>query len=135
MKQITQLFLEGESPTLTHIYPFTRLLNLLYTAWKVPVFGVILVHIFPHSDWIRGDTPYLSVFSSNTEKCGPQYLRIRTLFTQCYLYLNDLVKTISIFFLYITLLRLYSNLFWVIILISFLPVKMRSSQKMRRAVL
>ena len=23
------------------------------TAWKVPVFGVFLVHIFPHSDWIR----------------------------------------------------------------------------------
>ena len=23
------------------------------TAWKVPVFGAILVRIFPHSDWIR----------------------------------------------------------------------------------
>ena len=23
------------------------------TAWKVSVFGVILVHIFPHPDWIR----------------------------------------------------------------------------------
>ena len=22
------------------------------TAWKVSIFGVILVHIFPHSDWI-----------------------------------------------------------------------------------
>ena len=27
-----------------------------YTAWKVSVFGVILVRIFPHSDWIRRDT-------------------------------------------------------------------------------
>ena len=28
----------------------------LYTAWKVSVFGVFLVRIFPHSDWIRRDT-------------------------------------------------------------------------------
>ena len=27
-------------------------------------------HIFPHSDWIRRDTPYLSVFSPNSGKCG-----------------------------------------------------------------
>ena len=26
--------------------------------------------IFPHLDWIRRDTPYLSVFSSNAGKCG-----------------------------------------------------------------
>ena len=26
------------------------------TAWKVSVFGVFLVRIFPHSDWIRRDT-------------------------------------------------------------------------------
>ena len=25
---------------------------------------------FPHSDWIRRDTPYLSVLSANAEKCG-----------------------------------------------------------------
>ena len=25
------------------------------TAWKVSVIGVILVRIFPHSDWIRRD--------------------------------------------------------------------------------
>ena len=29
-----------------------------HTAWKVFVFGVILVRIFPHSDWIRRDTAY-----------------------------------------------------------------------------
>ena len=27
-----------------------------YTAWKVPVFGVILVFIFPHSDWMIANT-------------------------------------------------------------------------------
>ena len=26
----------------------------IFTPWKVSVFGVILVRIFPHSDWIRG---------------------------------------------------------------------------------
>ena len=39
---------------------------MTFTAWKVSVFGVILVCIFPHSDWILRDTPYP---------------RIRTLFT------------------------------------------------------
>ena len=34
-------------------------------AWKVSVFAVILVNIFPHSDWIWRDTPYLSEFSPN----------------------------------------------------------------------
>ena len=33
-------------------------------------------HIFPHSDWIRRDTEYLSVFCPNAgkmrEKCGPE---------------------------------------------------------------
>ena len=34
-----------------------------FTVWKVSIFGVILVRIFPHLDWI--DTPCLSVFSPN----------------------------------------------------------------------
>ena len=57
-----------------------------YTAWKASVFGVILVRISPHSDWIRKDTPYLSVFSPNAGKHGAASLRIQTLFTQCYIY-------------------------------------------------
>ena len=60
------------------------------TAWKVSVFGVLLVRIFlgvflvrifPHSDWIRRDTPYVSIFIANAGKYGPEKLRIRTLFT------------------------------------------------------
>ena len=47
-----------------------------FTAWKVTIFEVILIRIFPHSDWIRRDTadwirrdtPYLSVFSPNAGK-------------------------------------------------------------------
>ena len=29
----------------------------IYNTWKVSVFGVFLVRIFPHSDWRRRDTP------------------------------------------------------------------------------
>ena len=32
------------------------------------VFGVFLVRIFPHLDWIRRDTPYLPAFSPNAGK-------------------------------------------------------------------
>ena len=55
-----------------------------FTAWKVSIFGVILARIFLHSDWIRRDTSYLSIFSPKARKYGPEYLRIRTLFTQCF---------------------------------------------------
>ena len=34
-----------------------------------------LVHIFSHSDWIRRDTKYLSVFSPNAGKYGPEKTR------------------------------------------------------------
>ena len=44
--------------------------------------GVTLVRIFPHLDWIRRDTPYLSVSNSNAGKCELDKLRIQTLFTQ-----------------------------------------------------
>ena len=55
------------------------------TAWKVSVFGVILVRIFPHSDWIQRYTLYLSLFSPKARKYEPEWLRIRTLFTQWYI--------------------------------------------------
>ena len=42
------------------------------TAWKLSVFRVILARIFPHSDWIRRDTEYLSVFSPNAGKKADQ---------------------------------------------------------------
>ena len=41
---------------------------------------LILVCIFPHSDWIRRHTPYLFVFSPNAGKWGPEKLQIPTLF-------------------------------------------------------
>ena len=42
------------------------------TAWKVSIFGVILVRIFPHLDSIRRDTlQFLSILSLNRGKWGP----------------------------------------------------------------
>ena len=52
----------------------------LNTALKVSVFGVLLARTFPHSNWMRIDTPYLSIFSLNAGKYGSEKLRIRTLF-------------------------------------------------------
>ena len=45
----------------------TILEEAYFTAWKMSVFGVILVRIILPSDWIQGDTEYLSVFSPNAE--------------------------------------------------------------------
>ena len=42
------------------------------------LFEAILVRVFPHSDWIRRNTPHLSLSSSDTGKFGPEWLRIRT---------------------------------------------------------
>ena len=56
---------------------------------KCPNTELFLVRIFPHSDWIRRYTPYLSVFSPNAEKYGPEKLCIWTLFTQ---YINPKIK-------------------------------------------
>ena len=44
-----------------------------HIVWKVSLFGVFLARIFP-----------LSIFSPSAGKYGPENLRIRTLFTQCY---------------------------------------------------
>ena len=38
---------------------------------KCPNAEFFLVRIFPHSDWIRRDMEYFSVFSPNAGKYGP----------------------------------------------------------------
>ena len=67
------------------------------TAWKVSVFRVFVVCIFSHSDWIRRDTEYLSVFSPNAGKYSPAktpYLdtfhAVLTLATHVFLKMNRL---------------------------------------------
>ena len=42
--------------------------SVTISTWKISVFGVFLVRIIPHSDWIWIDTEYLSVFSLNAGK-------------------------------------------------------------------
>ena len=67
-----------------------------FTKGKVFVFGVFLIRIFPHSDWMRRDASYLSVFSETAGKYGPEEFRIRTLFTQCLLSMYTLVTLKSL---------------------------------------
>ena len=43
-----------------------------FTASKVFVFEVFLVRIYPHSDWIQGDTSYFSVIFPNAGKYGSE---------------------------------------------------------------
>ena len=66
----------------TNGYVYFMYLIPLNTAWKVSVFGVFLVRIFPNSDWIQEDTLHLSVLSPNARKYGPEKLRIQALFTK-----------------------------------------------------
>ena len=53
------------------------------------------VPIFPHSDWIRRNTPYLSLFSSNAGKYGPGKLRIQRRFMESQPVYNFLWSTIE----------------------------------------
>ena len=95
----------------------TPLLALIESskAWKVSVFEVFLICTFLHPDWIRRDTPCLSVFSPNAGKYGSEKLQIRTLFRREFIKckLSAHIKSIKCF--------LFPVLggFWVI-LISFL---------------
>ena len=58
----------------------------------MPVFGVFLGHIFPT---FRLNTSYLSVFSPNAGKCGPEKLRIRTLLRSGILTKEDFFRWFS----------------------------------------
>ena len=60
--------------------------SCFFTAWKVPVFGVFSVRIFPHLDDICRGTEYLSTFSSNAGKYRSEKLRIRTILRSVCLY-------------------------------------------------
>ena len=52
---------------------FDSLKTSVDTAWKMSSFGVILVLIIPHLEWIRWDTPYLSLFSPNEDQNNSEY--------------------------------------------------------------
>ena len=59
--------------------------------------GVFLIHIFPHSNRIRRYTEYLSVFSLNAGKYGPEKIRILTLLQSWTKYLETFSLFGSIF--------------------------------------
>ena len=67
--------------------------------------------IFSLSDWIQKYTQYHFVFSPNAgkcgKKCGPEYLRIRTLFTQCCQFQRKFIVTylLIIFLLIFSLIK------------------------------
>ena len=53
------------------IYCFKSIyLKILTLCEECPNTEFVLIRIFPHSDWMRRDTPYLSVFSPNVGKYG-----------------------------------------------------------------
>ena len=49
-----------------------KLLCNFHSVKSVQNTEFFLVRIFPHSDWIRRDAPYFSVFSPNAGKYGPE---------------------------------------------------------------
>ena len=51
----------------------TSFCNATFIAWKVFVFGVILVRIFPHSDWILRISPYTVRMQENTDQNNSEY--------------------------------------------------------------
>ena len=62
------------------------------TAWKTSEVGVFLVNVFPHLDWIRRDTEFIS---PSAGKYGPEKLQIQTLscsLETCNLYLIFLTE-------------------------------------------
>ena len=64
-----------------------KILGIIHsTTKKLSTLLLILVCIFPNSDWLGRHTPYLFVFSLNIGKWRPVKLQIRTLFTQYYSY-------------------------------------------------
>ena len=66
---------------------FVKFYRLTTLREKVSIFGVILIGIFVVFSRIRTEYGEIRSISLNAgkmrEKCGPQKLRIRTLFMQC----------------------------------------------------
>ena len=54
--------------------------SLSVTAWKVPKYGVLLVHIFLYLDWMERFTRYSVRIQENKDQ---KNFSIWTLFTQC----------------------------------------------------
>ena len=106
----------------------------IHTVWKVSVFGVLLVRIFPILNWIRRDPEYLSVFSPNVGKYRPEKLQIRTLFTYWLVYQSDRysyvfgnAKLILCFWLYFVLREKYPNMEFFLVRIFPFSIQIREN--------
>ena len=93
---------------------------------KCPHTDLFLVHTFPHLDWIRRDTTYISVFSSNGGKSGPEKTPCLDTFHEVHCQMMQLhVKTRSShsqMFFKLGVLKHFTNftgkhLFWTLFLI------------------
>ena len=76
------------------------------TAWKVSVFGVILVRIFPQSDWIRRDTQYSVRMRENTDQNNSEHGH----FLRCVSLIRQLILKTSFKGIFWTLCRDISEL-------------------------
>ena len=89
---IMTLNIVKKTMTLDFVWMSHRGTHILTGSLPVETLSIKSVHIrsfsdpyfpaFRHSNWIRRDTLYLSAFSPNTGKYGPEKLRIRPFFTQ-----------------------------------------------------
>ena len=52
-------------------------------VWKVSLFAVFLVRIFPHPDKVGRNTEFLSICTPNAKKYRQEKLQIRIFFTKC----------------------------------------------------
>ena len=55
---------------------------------KCPNMEFFLVRIFPYLDWMRKDTEYLSVFSPNAVKYGPEKTPYLDTFRTVFMYMR-----------------------------------------------
>ena len=66
------LVMPATNSTSERSFSFLELIKT-YTKKKVSVFGVALVRIFPHSDWIPSDTEYSTLMRENTDQSNSKY--------------------------------------------------------------
>ena len=57
-----------------------QVISQTITAWKLSVFGIVLICIFPHSDWIRRDTIQVISTCAHGNLCPSKCSRILSVF-------------------------------------------------------
>ena len=52
---------------------FSKIYSIINTSWKVPVFGVTLIRVFPHLDWISLRIQYSVQIWENVDQNNSEY--------------------------------------------------------------